>query len=72
MATKNTAAAPDEAQNTAAAEQKVTIRIPVDKQNKSDLVVPVCINGRKYHIKRGETVEVPEVVADILAGAGYI
>jgi hypothetical protein len=35
-------------------------------------VVPVCINGYLYYINRGQTVEVPETVADILAQAQYI
>lgn len=50
----------------------VRIKIPVDRLNESDTTVPVCVNGHLYRIKRGETVEVPEVVADILEEAGYI
>lgn len=51
---------------------KVRIRIPADKLNKEDVVVPVCVNGYLYKIKRGEWVEVPQVVADILEKAGYM
>jgi len=51
---------------------KVKIRIPKDPLNPKDEVVPVCINGYIWQIKRGETVEVPKPVADILADAGYI
>ena len=53
-------------------QDKVKIRIPFDPINKTDLVVPVCINGYVWKIKRGETVSVPEVVADVLAEAKYI
>lgn len=53
-------------------EDKVKIKIPLDKNNKEDLVVPVCINGYVYQIKRGERVEVPQTVADILEEANYI
>ena len=52
--------------------EKVRIKIPEDKQNPRDKVVPVCVNGHLYRINRGEAVEVPRVVADILEGAGYI
>ncbi len=51
---------------------KVRIRLPVDKLNKEDVVVPVCINGYTYQIKRGEWVEVPQEVARILEEAGYM
>lgn len=51
---------------------KVRIKIPVDPRNPKDKVVPVGINGYFYYINRGETVEVPEVVADILEKAKYI
>ena len=47
----------------------VRIKIPVDPLNKDDLQVPVMINGYLWNIKRGETVEVPSVVADILQEA---
>ncbi|MDP4147612.1 MAG: hypothetical protein Q8936_24615 [Bacillota bacterium] len=51
---------------------KVKLRIPKDKLNPKDIVVPVCVNGYNFFINRGETVEVPEVVYDILVEAGYI
>lgn len=50
----------------------VRIKIPVDPQNPKDLVVPVMINGYLWKINRGETVEVPEQVANILEEAKYI
>ena len=51
---------------------KVRIRLPKDQLNKEDVVVPVCINGYTYQIKRGEWVDVPEEVARILEEAGYM
>ena len=55
-----------------AKEKKVRIKIPEDHKNPMNRVVPVCINGYLYYINRGETVEVPEMVADILSQAQYI
>jgi hypothetical protein len=40
--------------------------------NEEDRVVPVCINGYNYFLNRGETVEVPETVAELLEAAAYI
>ncbi len=54
------------------AQPKVKIKIPKDPLNPKDDTVPVGVNGYYWVIKRGETVEVPEVVADILTEAGYI
>lgn len=63
-----------EALNTAKELKKATVRIkiPVDPLNPKDLVVPVMINGYIWEIKRGETVDVPEEVANILENAKYI
>ena len=52
--------------------KKVRIRLPMDKLKLADVVVPVCINGYTYQIKRGEWVDVPEEVARILEEAGYM
>ena len=52
--------------------EKVKIKIPVDPQNPKDLDVYVQINGYPWIIKRGETVEVPVAVAEILQKAKYI
>ena len=46
------------------ADKKVKIRIPLTRTEKDD--VYVCLNGTSYLIKRGEEVEVPEGVAEIL------
>lgn len=51
---------------------KVRIKIPIDPMNKGDKVVTVCINGHLYRINRGETVEVPAVVAEVLEQSEYI
>lgn len=64
-----------QARNTGAVlakEKKVRIKIPEDHKNPMNRVVPVCVNGYLYYINRGETVEVPETVADILSQAQYI
>ena len=55
-----------------AKEKKVRIKIPEDRKNPMNRVVPVCVNGYLYYINRGETVEVPETVAEILTQAQYI
>lgn len=54
------------------AEPKVRIKIPKDPLNKQDETVPVCLNGYNYLIRRGEAVDVPKTVADVLTEAGYI
>ena len=63
-----------EAQATAKKLKKemVRIKVPVDPMNPKDLMVSVSINGYKWLIKRGETVEVPEEVSKILENAKYI
>lgn len=43
---------------------KVKIKLPLSRTEKDD--VYVCLNGKSYQIKRGETVEVPAGVAEIL------
>ena len=45
---------------------KVTMRLPVNRENPGDNEVVVGLNGRFYKIKRGVTVEVPKAVALIL------
>ena len=63
------------AQNTGAVlkkEKKVRIKIPLNRKNPADCVVPVGINGYFYYINRGQSVEVPESVAQILSEAQYI
>ena len=46
--------------------EKVTMRLPVNRENPGDNEVVVGLNGRFYKIKRGVTVEVPKAVALIL------
>lgn len=45
-------------------EKKVLIRLPLDRQNKEDAVV--WVNERRFLVKRGVPVEVPESVAEVL------
>ena len=52
-------------------EKKVQIRIPKREETEMNFV-PVCINGKITQIKRGETVEVSEAIANILVEAGYL
>ena len=51
---------------------KVTIKIPIDKQNPKDLVVAVQLNGNPYYIERGKEVSVPNVIKKMLENADLI
>lgn len=53
-------------------EKTVRIKIPKDQLNPKQDSVPVMINGYRYRIKRGETVDVPQSVASLLEKGGYI
>ena len=44
--------------------KKVKIKLPLTRNEKED--VYVCVNGKSFQIKRGETVEVPDYVAEVL------
>lgn len=46
------------------AAKKVKIKLPLTRTEKDD--VYVCVNGESFLIKRGETVEVPDYVAEVL------
>ena len=46
-------------------EKKVKIRLPITRDDQDDVFVGV--NGRTWLIKRGVEVEVPEVVAKVIA-----
>lgn len=52
--------------------KKVTIKVPIDKQNPKDLEVVVQINGYTYQIKRGVEVEVPEPIKKLLERGKYL
>lgn len=43
---------------------KVKIKLPLTRSEKDDVYVGV--NGDSFQIKRGETVEVPDYVAEVL------
>ena len=47
-----------------AKEKTVKIKLPLTRTEKNDVLVGV--NGRTWLIKRGEEVEVPECVAEVL------
>lgn len=51
---------------------KEKVRIPLNDRNPEDKTVSVIINGYRYVIKRGETVEVPVEVARTLEESKYI
>lgn len=51
---------------------KVTIKIPIDKQNPKDLIVAVQLNGYPYFIERGKEVSVPNVIKKMLENADLI
>ena len=44
--------------------KKVKVKLPLTRNEKDD--VYVCVNGESFLIKRGETVEVPDYVAEVL------
>lgn len=48
-----------------AAEETVFIRLPINKENEGDVFVR--INERTWLIQRGVRVEVPRIVADLIA-----
>lgn len=54
---------------------KVKVRayqVPADSSDEKLPDLTVAINGYVYQIKRGETVDVPEEVANILSEAGHV
>lgn len=53
-------------------EKKITITIPKSELNPHEMNVPVTVNGWTYNIKRGESVEVPMTVFNILKEAKYL
>lgn len=53
-------------------EEKITITIPKSELNPHEMNVPVTVNGWTYNIKRGERVEVPMTVFNILKEAKYL
>ncbi len=53
-----------------AKETRVKIKLPVLPGEPE--TVDVTVNGKMYRIKRGETVEVPSVVKEVLEQAGKL
>lgn len=78
--------APDEAQldsesaktgRALAGQEKRTVRIPrlgtpQRPEELDDIPVPVTVNGYTFLILRGQAVEVPQSVAEILEESGYL
>ena len=56
---------------TKATEKVKTVIIPVNEKD-PDNYVPVCINGKIFQVKKGEEVDVPEEVYNILKRSGYL
>ncbi|MBR3790225.1 MAG: hypothetical protein IKK20_00265 [Clostridia bacterium] len=52
--------------------KKVTIKVPIDKQNEQDKFATVQINGYTYQIERGKEVTVPVQVKTLLERGGYL
>jgi hypothetical protein len=48
-------------------QEMVKIKIPRDPVNKGNDSLFVAINGRKFLIQRGKTVQVPRAVAEVIA-----
>lgn len=63
----NTANAAETVQEAPKKEKMVTIRLPLTKEDTRPVYVRV--NGRKWGIPRGQKVEVPECVAEVLEHA---
>ena len=53
------------------AEERVKVRLPI-LPDAQDAEVFCGVNGKTFRIKRGETVEVPESVREVLENCGYI
>jgi len=73
MTAKKPIPAADDPQRTGellAGEPRVRIRIA--SSGEENAAVDVGVNGYFYRIRRGETVEVPQTVADLLTNAGYL
>jgi len=51
---------------------KVTIKVPIDKQNEKDKYVEVQINGYVYQIERGKEVSVPAPIKKLLERGKYL
>jgi hypothetical protein len=52
--------------NNATKEKRVTVRLPRLNGQNAIQEEFFSVNGRNYRIKRGETVEIPEEVAEVL------
>lgn len=48
------------------APKMVKIKLPVDRTDKNNTHQYVCVNGKRFQIERGKTVEVPDYVEEVL------
>lgn len=64
------AAAEKAALESVSAQSRVRVKLPLI--NKNDPLVTVTINGARYDIKRGETVELPAAVIEVLEHADIL
>ncbi len=46
--------------------KKVKIKLPVDRSDKDNTDLFVSVNGENFMIKRGESVEVPDYVEEVI------
>ena len=51
----------------AAESKRVTVRLPRAKGINAEQEEFFSVNGKNYRIKRGETVEIPEAVAEVIS-----
>lgn len=59
----------DATTNNAESKKRVTVRLPRNKGRNAEQDEFYSVNGRNYRIKRGETVEIPEEVAEVILNA---
>lgn len=55
--------------NNAKSKKRVAVRLPRNKGRNAEQDEFYSVNGRNYRIKRGETVEIPEEVAEVIRNA---
>ena len=72
MAAKKPAAADDPLKTGEALAKEKRVLVRLASADGEDAPVDVGVNGYVTRVPRGETVEVPQTVADLLANAGYL
>ena len=59
----------DTTKKTDNAKRRVTVRLPLNKGQNANQDEFFSVNGKPYMIKRGETVEIPEALAEVIRNA---